>query len=413
MRFNKEKDEGCSRIYDVLFAEDDYINLEEQALLEVQKMVVYPGFRKGKVPFEIIKKHFYDTLEHEIKETAVRKAVGEIIERERLNPIVPPSVYDFKNDIKWKRLSFKVYIEVSPAFEPKGYTDFEVCRRIKKITDKDVDRYIDEIREYNAYLKPVDEPVSKDKYILVDYQIYENSNKVDEVRNEIIDMSSPQLIIGFDDVVIGARKGEKREFETEFNGRKLRFVVEIKDVKVKVVPELDENFIKQLGAENIDDLKKQVKRILENEERIKSEKDLIEQIENKLIENNNFPLPPTLVREEMEEIFEIAKKRAEVPSDQELDIKNYEGKLKPIAERNLRIAYILHAISRKENIVATEEDYIRELDKVISTLKNEEEIKKAKELFESRKSYIMATITENKTMDFIKSKIRIKEEIVE
>lgn len=413
MNWRKEKEDGCTKIYEVSFILNDYINLEDEALCEVQKVVSYPGFRKGKVPFEIIREHFYDALDHEIKEIAVHKAVSEIMEKEKINPVVSPSVYDIKHDTSTKKISFKLYFENSPVFEPKGYTDFEVIKKIKKISDKDVDEHIEQIRQYNAYLKPVDETVSKDKYILVDYEIYENGNKIDEVKNEIIDMSSPQTIMGFEDAVIGSKKGDRREFETEFDGRKLKFIINIKDVKVRIIPDLDENFIKQLGAENIEDFKKQVRNILEGDEKIKAEKNLVEQIENKLIEQNSFPLPPTLVKQEMEDLFEIAKKRANIAENQNLDITKYEDKLKPIAERNLRIAYILHAIAKKENIMATEEDYLKELDKVISTLKSEEEVKKAKQLFESRKNYIMATITENKTMDFIKSKIKIKEEVVE
>lgn len=413
MNYKKEKEEGCTKIYDITFILDEYLEVENQALNEVQKIASYPGFRKGKVPFDIIKEHFLDALNEEIKHISVHKAVDEIIEKENLIPVVPPSVYDIKHDANLKKISFKLYFEVAPAFEPKGYTDFEIIKKIKKITDKDVENHIEQIRQYNAYLKPVDEPVSSDKFILVDYEIYENDKKIDEVKNEIIDMSSPQTIIGFEEAVMGSQKGDKREFETEFEGRKLKFIVNIRDIKVKVIPEMDDAMIKQLGAKDLDDLKKQIREILENDEKIKAEKSLVEQIENKLIENNSFPLPPSLVKQEMEELFELAKKRANIPQEQELDISKYEDKLRPIAERNLKIAYILHAISKKENIKATEEDFLKELDKVTSNLKTEQEISRAKELFNSRKSYIMATLTENKTMDFIKSKIRIKEEIVE
>lgn len=413
MNYKKEREDGCTRVYDVWFISNDYMTIENEALYEVQKIVSYPGFRKGKVPFEIIKEHFYDALDREIKERAVSKAAQVIMEKEGIIPVVPPSAYDIKHESLSKKLSFKLYFETSPKFTPKGYTEFEVVKKVKKITDKDVDRYIEDIREYNAYLKPVDEPVSQDKYVLVDYEIYEDGKKIDEVKNELIDMSLPQTIIGFDQALMGARKGERKEFETEFDGRRLRFIIDIKDVKIKVVPELDDNFIAQLGAKDLEDLKKQLREILENDERIKAERSVIEQIEERLIKENDFPLPPTLVRQEMEELFEIAKKRANIPPQQELDITKYEDKLKPIAERNLKIAYILHAISKKENIMATEEDYVKELDKVLSTLKDEKEIAEARKLFEKRKSYIMATITENKTMDFIRSKIRIKEEIIE
>ncbi len=413
MNYKREKTEGCSLVYEVSFEPTAYEIIEKQAFNEVQKEVLYPGFRKGKVPYEIIKEHFSQAVREKVEKIAIGRAVGEIIERDKIIPVVHPSVYDIKHEIPSKKLSFKIYFEISPVFEPKGYTDFEIVKRIRKITDKDVANYIEQIREQNAYLKSVDAVASADKYVVVDYEIYEDGKKVDEVRNEMVDMSSPQQIAGFEEAIVGAKKGDIKEFETNFDKRRLKFVITVKDVKEKVIPDMDDAMIKQLGAKDMDDLKNQIRVFLEDEERIKSEKDFIEQIENKLIENNQFPLPPTLLRQEMEELFEIAKKRANLPAEYKPDVKDYEDDLKPIAERNLRISYILRAISKKENIKATEDDYLREVEKMIKNLKNEIEIDKAKALFESRKGYILALITENKTMEFIKSRIKVKEEIVE
>jgi FKBP-type peptidyl-prolyl cis-trans isomerase (trigger factor) len=91
------------------------------------------------------------------------------------------------------------------------------------------------IREYNAYLKPVEgQSVSKNHYLIVDYEIYENGNKIDELKNEIVDMSSPQNIVGFEQAVLGANKGDTREFETEFDGKKMKFIVKINDIKKRL-----------------------------------------------------------------------------------------------------------------------------------------------------------------------------------
>jgi trigger factor len=251
--------------------------------------------------------------------------------------------------------------------------------------------------------------VSKNHYLIVDYEIFENGKKVDELKNEMVDMSSPQKIAGLEKAVLGANKGDIKEFETEFDGKKMKFIVKINDIKEKIVPQIDDNFIKQLGAKDINDLREQVRKVLEAQELEKSEKSIIEQIENYIIEKNKFSLPPTLVRQEMEELFEMVKKRSNISPDKKLELKDYEDKIKPIAEKNLRVAYILHFIAKKENIKVTEDDFNAELERVIKTLKTEDEVKKAKDLFDQRKDYIMASISENKTIDFIKSKITIKE----
>ncbi|MCX7641057.1 MAG: trigger factor family protein, partial [Elusimicrobiales bacterium] len=164
MNYKKEKNEGCIRIYDISFDLNDYVKIEDDALKAVQSVVTYPGFRKGKVPFEIIKEHFFQALSDEIRERAVHKSIDTIMENEKIIPVVSPSVYDIKHDSENRKISFKLYFEIAPEFEPKGYTDFEIVKKIKKITDKDIDNYIEQIRQYNSYLQPVDEPVSNDKY---------------------------------------------------------------------------------------------------------------------------------------------------------------------------------------------------------------------------------------------------------
>ncbi len=408
--YKKVKEEGCCLTYEIEIKDKDFDNIFEKAMLRVQNEAVYPGFRKGKVPLDIIKKHFYEAVISEIKEVAIREVLNLLFEKEKIFPVVSPSVFDIKLDNNKRNISFKIYIEQPPKFDVKDYTGFEVKRNLRNITDEDIENYLKTLREYNAYLKSVEEQsVSKNHYLIVDYDVFENGNKIDEIKNEIVDMSSSQSIAGFEEAVLGAKKGDVREFETEFDGKKIKFVVKINDIKEKVVPEIDENFLKQLGVNDINELKNQVRKILENEELQRSEKSIIEQIENHLIEKNNFSLPPTLVKQEIEELFEIVKKRANIPPDQKIRLEDYEDKLKPIAERNLKITYILHEISKKENIKATEDDFYNEFQNAIKQLKNQEEINKAKMLFEQRRDYIMASITENKVMDFIKSKITIKD----
>jgi len=404
--YKKIKEDGCCLTYEVEIKGDEFLKYEERAILRVQKDAEYPGFRKGKVPIDILKKNFANYIIHSLKEIIVIDVLDDLYQKEKVFSIITPRILDFNLNEKEKRVSFKIYLEQNPKFEVKNYTDFEVKRNLKKITYEDIDKHIQTIREYHAYLKPVDEAVSKKHYLLVDYKVWENGNKVQEFKQELVDMSSPQTIIGFDEAVIGKKKGDSVEFETEFDGKKLKFIVKILDVKEKVVPEIDENFLKELGAKDINDLREQVRKLLEFEELERSEKGIVEQIENYLISNNDFPLPPTVVREEMQEIFEMVKQRANI-TDPNVTLKDYEDKIKPIAERNLKVTYILNAIANKENIRATDEDYYKELDKVIKTLKSTDEINKAKELFEKRKSYIMASITENKVLDFIKSKIKI------
>jgi len=180
------------------------------------------------------------------------------------------------------------------------------------------------------------------------------------------------------------------------------------EIKQKVVPEIDEAFLKEAGVASVEALRENVRKLLERGETEKTEKDVTTQIEDALIKSNPMQLPPTLVKEEARELFEILKKR--VNPDEEIQEEAFMERLRPVAERNLSLTYLLHNIAKKEKIDATAGELSAELEKVLSRLNTEEERKKARELFEKRKDYIMASILENKTMDFVKSKAVIKEE---
>jgi trigger factor len=296
--------------------------------------------------------------------------------------------------------------------DPKCYDKIAVTKKSRQITDADVTKYVDQVREYNAYLKPVEDgrPVEKTHFVIVNYESRENGVKIPgaDVNGEIVDMSSPQTIAGLAENVAGARKGETREFDSSFGGRKMSFKVTVVEIKEKVVPAIDENFLKEAGVKTTEELRENVRKLLERGETEKTEKDLITQIEDSLIKNNPMQLPPTLVRQEAHELFEIMKKR--VSPDQEVREDASMARLKPVAERNLSLTYLLHNIAKKEAITATEAELNAELDKVVVRLNTEEEKKKARELFENRKDYIMSSIVENKTMDFVKSRAIIREE---
>lgn len=411
-KIKKVKEDGCVHVFSVNVPPAELKEFTQAALVRLQSVVTLPGFRAGKVPLAMIKAQFPSMIKDEVMDIAAKAALPEVLKAGKVTPVVTPLLMNV-NYAPEQSLSFELQLECSPQVEPKNYEKIQAVRKVKKISDSDVTKYIDQVREYNAYLKPVDEGAAVDKthFIVVDYESYDNGVKVagGDVKGELVDMSSPQTIAGLADNILGAKKGETREFKSEFGDKKMSFKVTVVEVKQKVVPEIDENFLKEAGVKDVAELRTNVAKLLERGETDKTEKDLLSQIEDSLIKNNPIKLPPTLVRDESRELLELLKKR--VPTGEDFDEDAYLAKLRPVAERNLSLTYLLHNIARKENIKASDEELGAELEKVLARLETEDEKKKAKELFEKRKDYIMASIVENKTMNFVKSKAVIKEEV--
>ncbi len=410
-RIKKIKQEGCVHVFGVTVDPANLKTATEAALVRLQSVVSIPGFRTGKVPLGMIKAQFPSMVKDEVLDLTAKAAMPEILKADKVMPVVTPIMKNVSYEPE-KTLYFEVQLECNPQVDPKGYANIPVTRKLKKITDEDVTRYIDQVREYNAYLKPVEEghPVEKTHFVIVNYESYENGVKVadGDVNGEIVDMSSPQTIAGLADRILGARKGEAREFESSFGEKKMSFKVTVAEIKQKIVPAIDESYLKEAGVKTTGELRENVRKLLERGETEKTEKDVMTQIEDALIKSNPMQMPPTLVREEARELFEILKKR--VNPDEEIHEDAFMERLKPVAERNLSLTYLLHNIAKKENLTATEAELTAELDKAVARLNTEEEKKKARELFEKRKDYIMSSIVENKTMDLVKSKAVIKEE---
>jgi len=410
-KIKKIKQEGCVHVFGINLDSKALSEASQEALVRLQSVVSLPGFRVGKVPLNMIKDQFPSMVKDEVLDIAAKSSLPEIFKASQLNPVVAPLLKNVSYEPA-KSLYFEIQFECSPSIEPKGYEKIAATRKVHKITDAEVDKYINQVREYNAYLKPAaeGEAASKNHFVIVDYDTYENGAPVADgtVKGEIVDLSSPQTIAGLAEAVIGAKKGESREFDAPFGDRKMHFKVTLNEIKQKMVPELDENFLKEAGVKTQEELKANVRKLLEQGAAEKTEKDMLGQLEEALLKSNPLTLPPTLVKEETQELLELFKKRA--PEEQHLPDEALLGRLKPVAERNLSLTYILHHIAKKEKIEATDAELDAELEKVMTRLNTEEEKVRGRELFEKRKEYIRASMVENKTMTLVKEKAVIKEE---
>jgi len=405
----------CVKVYSVELDKALMENATQTALVRIQSTASYPGFRTGKVPLSMVRTQFQPYVREEVIELAVKTALPKVIDTYKLNPVVQPVLKNVKYEEE-KSLYFELQIEIPPVIEPKSYTDIPVDKKVTEIKDKDIEDYINKVREYNAYLKPAkeDAAVSNKNFVMCNYETWENGAKIEggEVKSEVIDMSAKkQPVAGIAEALKGAKRGETREFEAPIDGKdgkKVLFKVTVTEIKDKIVPPVDENFLKEAGVKTEEELRSNVKKMLEQRAGEETEKEVVRQIEDMLIKKNPLPLPPTLVREEAKELLSTYSKQL---PEEALKGKEEEliEKMKPLAERNLTVSYIFHYIAKKENLQVTEAELQGELDKVLVQMKSETEKNKARELFRQRRDYIAASMLENKTISFLKDKASIKE----
>lgn len=347
-----------------------------EAYDKVQQEVKMKGFRRGKVPRSVIVKNFQQKVEAEVAEKLVQDTYFTAIEQEKIDAVVHPEISEprFRDD---GTFSYVAMIDVKPEFELQSYKGLEVEKPVLSVGDEEVVAELESLRVEMAPLRSVvDRPVAKGDVVVVDFQGYHNDKPMKEVKNEnyTIDVGAGRISPEFEEKLIGMQPGEEASHEVEFAakypnpilaGKKVRFKVRVNDIKERVLPELDDEFAKDVGSEyaNLDALKGAIHERLFKAKQEKADGDLDDRIMHKLLETHTFPVPIRLVRFEVEEMIKAMVKSLEKNgldleaagiNRQELAERN-----RPIAEKRVRGDFLLKKIAEVESIKVNEEDIER------------------------------------------------------
>ncbi|MDR0953340.1 MAG: trigger factor [Elusimicrobiota bacterium] len=387
----------------------------QNALVQVQARAQVQGFRAGKAPMAIVKKNFSGHIQERALDLVIRNASGKALEKSKLNAVMMPSITkaDFTSLKENAPFTFEMAVDVAPEFTPKGYTGIEVKKKADTITEEDVKKHLDEILDHNSSLES-DAPgatIGDDSFAVVKYSGSKDgvADKKYSSDGELVDMSAPQTIAGLADAIKGAKKGDTKEFEAKLDDGAIKFTVQIEDIKKKIKPELNDEFVKNMGFDSVEKLKETVKTSMEKEAKLNSERDFTAQIEDALVKENTFALPSSLVEYHTQLAVDnfinrmFGGKKADFTEENK---KAFAQRMRPNVEKDLKIGYIVHAIAEKENLNATDADWQVELDKALA--ENPKDQDKVKTFFNERKGDILASLNEKKVFDFLKAKANIK-----
>ena len=389
----------------------------QNAAVQVQSRAQMQGFRAGKVPLDLVKQNFAGHIKERALDLTVKAAIGAAVTEAKLDAVGVPTLTkaDFANFKDNTAFTFEIAVDVAPEFDVKDYKGIEITKKADTATDKDVQDNLNRVLDANARLESAaDGAVIDDKcYAVIHYSGKRNGQDDYKLsaESELVDMSAPQTMPGLAEALIGLKKGDQKDVETKDGNDTISYHVTVDDIKNKIVPNLDDSFAKDMGFETLEDLKKKVKESLDTEAKQNSQRDEVAQIENHLVKMNNFALPQSLVEEYTESsLHNFVHNMTQIKPEQLTaeQHKAFEERIRPTVEKDLRIGYIVHAIAKKENLQATEEDWKAELDKSLSSSQNKSDEKKIKAFFDERKEHILATLTERKVFDFLKAQASYK-----
>lgn len=412
VKSKKVKEEGCLVTLSIEVPAQEVEDATQNALVRLQQRAKVPGFRPGKTPLDIVKKHFTGHAREDAMDQLIRKHVPAAVEEQKLRLVESPTV----EDVKWKQgenMVLTVRLEVAPVPTAKDYTKIPVERKKYPGTDDAVNKRLDEIRESHARLEvSKDEALKKDHFAVIDYSAMSGGKPLAGAKGqgELVDLSAEQSVEGLSEGLLGMKRGETKTVKVKLGGKDAELTATLQEIKTKVLPPVDAEFAKDMGFETVEALKAKLKEVLDKEGAQRAESEEIQQIEKALVKSNPFPLPPSMVERQLDGMLERMKARmfggAQLNDKIVADLKS---KMQPQAEDEVRLAFVLNAIAEKEKIEATDAELKAELDKGLAEEQDPAKQQEMRDAFEKRKDSIAHVLRERKVVAFIREKASYKD----
>ncbi|MBI3547646.1 MAG: trigger factor [Elusimicrobia bacterium] len=409
----KIKEEGCLITLQIEVPAEKVKEATHTALIRLQSQARLPGFRPGKAPIEMVQQQLSGALRERVVDQLLRDAVPKACEEHKLHPLSSPQVHTLSME-EGKPLSFQVDVEVPPKVQAKDYKKLPVTRKAYAASDEELNKRLQELREGNARLeKSAKDAAAKDHYVVLDYQVLDNGQplKNGKGQDELLDMSATDAAEGLVEGLVGVKRGETKDIPGKLKDKAVVFRVTLKEIKEKVLPKLDDEFSKDLGYASMGELQGKLKALLEEEAKHKSEKELIGQLEEGLLKNNRFAVPPSLVDSTLERMMDRLRRQVMGPKRDwpQGEREKVAEKLRPKAEDEVRLSYLLRAIADAEKITVTDQDHDAEKARSLEGAENDEQKANVARFFDEQRDQVAAMLLERKTVDFLKKSAAIKD----
>lgn len=351
----------------------------ETTTKEFIKQAQLPGFRPGKAPRDMVLRQFEKDIAEKVKERLIGDAYRQGMKDQKLDVLGYPDIEEIQFE-RGQPFQFAATVEITPQFEIPEYRGLPARRENTTVSDEDVTRAIDMLRDQKSSFQKVDRAVQQGDYVVIHYQGTIDGRPISELsptargltehKNFWVEVKPDSFIPGFAMQLVGAKAGDKRtvnvEFPAEFvapdlAGRKAVYEVEVVEVKEKVLPALDDAFAKSFGAENLEHLRTGVRSDLQNELNQKNKRSIRNQIVKELLGRVDFELPETTLQIETRNVvYEMVSEnqRRGVPREAiEAEKDRVYQAAQGIARERVKMGFLFHRISDKEGIRPAQHEF--------------------------------------------------------
>jgi len=403
---------------------DDVRKELDSAYEKIGKKARIKGFRPGKTPRRLLENYYKEEAESEAVSSIISKAYWEAVEQNKLMPATQPEI-DQKGIEKEKDFQFTVTVEVSPDVDPKDYHGIEFEQEGTDVTDADIDKRIEELRQVYSTLEDLteDRGIENGDYVTIDFEGKIGGEPVKDLKGEgvLLEIGSNRFLPGFEEKLIGQKNGQTAEFKLalpesfqlkDAAGKEVDFAAAVKGIKFKKVPELNEEFIKNFDKyQSLDQLRSDVRVSLEEEAKTKAKADLRKNITDRLLESNQFEVPDAIVERQINIMLLNMQRRMVAngmdPKQSAEMVSGWRESARPEAVRQVKLSFLLEAIAKKESLAVGDEEMEESLKNIASRYGQDYEKVKKSYQESNMLEELRAELLEQKTLDFLEDRAKI------
>jgi len=383
-----EKQEGNVGVLTFEVSAEEFDKALDQAFNKVKNDIEIPGFRKGKVPRGLFEKRFgVESLYQDAVDAILPQAYSDAIDETNIFPVEQPEV-DIEQIEKGKPLIFTANVTVKPEVTLGEYKGLEVEEQSAEVTDEEVEEQINNLRERHAELVVKEEgAIEEGDTAVIDFKGYLNGEPFEggEGENYSLEIGSGQFIPGFEEQLIGKSAGDEPDVNVTFPedyhaeelaGQEVTFKTKINEVKSKELPDLDDEFAKDVNeeAETLEDLKTKEREHLEGHKKEDAENQKREALITQASDNAEMDVPKAMVDTELEQMVREFEQRLQMQGMTMEMYQQFSGQdedalkeqMREDAEKRVRTSLTLEAVFNAENLEVTDEDINEEMEKMAS-----------------------------------------------
>ena len=418
MSLTEAKESATKREIQVEIPAEEVGRQTESLIQKNQMMARLPGFRRGHVPPSIIRQRFSEEIKTDVVEALIPRYFRQETERLGMHPISQPRVTDLHLH-EGEPLRFKAAFEVMPEIKLEGYKELRADKPEITVSDADVDEALADLRERHATFTPVESRSLADgDYAQVSLDGTPQSGEGQPVHMDevLVEIAGKNTMPEFTEHLRGTNVGDERTFDVNYPedsedkrlaGKTFRYTVKVHAVKQKSLPELNDEFAKQLGEfQTVDDVRRRIHDRIESDRRHQAEHESKDKLVAELIRRNDFEVPEALVEHQIDLRLErglraLAAQGLTAEQMKKMDLNRLRSGQREQAINDVKASLLLEKMAAEENLQVSDEELNQEVESLAKQTKQTVEAVRARLTRDGGLDRIRSRIRNEKALEFL------------